>query len=94
MKSNLVNRARMIGCCAVVGLAGGLLSACGSGSSSGSKPNPPPSTNSFTAFVKQQLQKPGTAEPAVVNGVTFDFTDLNNPDAYNDVLPPPSSTGG
>jgi len=94
MSNQLAIRLKFTGYVAAVGLAGGLLAACGGGSSNSSGPNPPPVDNSFTAFVKTQLQKPGTVQPAVVNGVNFDFTDLDNPSAYDDVLPPPSSTGG
>lgn len=96
MKNPFTNRVRIVFYLGIVGLAGGLLAACGGGSSA-SNPNPPPppppSVNSFTAFVKQQLKKPCTATPATVNGVNFDFTDLNNPHAYDDVLPPASATG-
>lgn len=97
MKSNFATKIRIGGYVAVLALAGSLLAACGGGSGSSSNPNPPPPppvTNSFTAFVKTQLKQPGTAQPAMVNGVNFDFTDLNDPHAYDDVLPPPSSTGG
>ncbi|MGH8271114.1 MAG: hypothetical protein ACRESG_02175 [Gammaproteobacteria bacterium] len=81
---------------ATLAFAGSLLAACGGSSSvsNNPKPPPPPSTVNFTAFVKTQLLKSGDAFPTEVNGVDFTFPDLDNPDAYNDVLPPPSSSGG
>ncbi|MGH8128189.1 MAG: hypothetical protein ACRETC_07450 [Gammaproteobacteria bacterium] len=97
MKSNLTVKLKLTGYVAALSLAGGLLAACGGGSSSSAPPptpppQPPPTNNSFTAFVKTQLKQPGTATPAVVNGVDFTFSDLNNPGAYCDVLPP-ATTG-
>lgn len=62
-------------------LGGVLLTAC-DGSSG-------PANVNFTAFVKSVLTDPSSATPRAVNGVGFSFTDLNNPTAYSDVLPPP-----
>lgn len=80
---------------ATLALTGGLLAGCG-GDNNSNPPTPPtpPGTASFTSFVKTQLKKPGNSTPAKVNGVDFKFPDRDNPDAYDDVLPPPSSNGG
>lgn len=40
----------------------------------------------FTGFVKQTLEIEESRDPRTVNGVDFRFTDLDNPDAYDDVL--------
>ncbi|MGJ3257773.1 MAG: hypothetical protein ACFE0K_15775 [Alcanivorax sp.] len=41
----------------------------------------------YTAFVKAQLATNGdTRDPVPINDTRFIFRDLNNPDAYDDVL--------
>lgn len=95
MKSNLTVKLKLTGYVAALSLAGGLLTACGGSSSSSPPPPtppPPPSSASFTVFVKAQLKKPGTATPVPVKVSDFKFTDLNNPKAYCDILPP-ATTG-
>lgn len=43
----------------------------------------------FSTFVKRQLELTSDiSDPAPVNAVSFDFRDLENPDAFNDVLAP------
>lgn len=76
---------------ATLTFAGGLLAACGGGGSSSPKPPnpppPPPSAVSFTSYVHQTLKLSAFTKPREINGVKFNFTDLNNPKAYCDVLP-------
>lgn len=70
----------------------GALAGCHFGDDSSSRHSPPQaSAESFTGFVKAQLKKPGDATPAKINGIDFKFSDRDNPDAYNDVLPSSSS---
>lgn len=96
MNNKLIKRLQCAGYIVVLSLAGGLLSGC-DGSNSGTipsaPPTPPPAAKvSFTTFVKAQLKKPDTATPIIVNGVDFNFPDLNNPHVYDDVLPPQTAT--
>lgn len=54
-------------------------------------PPPPPvaAKTNFTVFVKQVLATADeTAEPVEINDLDFEFTDLDDPDAYDDVLQP------
>jgi hypothetical protein len=46
----------------------------------------------FPAFVKATLKQPADSVPRKVNNVDFTFPALNNPHAFDDVLPPPSGT--
>lgn len=86
---------------AAMALGAGMLAGCGGSDSTppSSTPPPPPSTSppppsqaNFTDFVKNLLTQPGNSQPAVVNGVGFVFPNLDNPDAFDDVLPPPNGT--
>ncbi|MDN5864369.1 MAG: hypothetical protein L0I62_04030 [Gammaproteobacteria bacterium] len=85
----------------LLSFAGGLLGGCwlDGGDDSNNPPPPPPpppppSAVVFSDFVKDLLTQPGTATPVQVNGVDFTFPDLDNPDAFDDVLPPPDDSGG
>lgn len=72
----------------LAGLAAALLlSGCGGDSSGGSGNNNADSLQTFTAFTKDLLANTSdTAEPVSVNDREFDFSDKDNPEAYDDVL--------
>lgn len=62
----------------------------GGGSDGGGEDMPPPDDGKtdFTAFVKNQLAATSeTTEPVAINDIDFEFTDNQNPNAYDDVLP-------
>ena len=76
-------------CAALAALA---LAGCGGGSDYSNdappqqQPNPGPTTTSFPTFVKSQLVATSdTAEPVSVNDLTFDFGDIDDPNAFSDV---------
>jgi hypothetical protein len=78
-------------CAALATLA---LAGCGGGSDYSNNtppqqqppPNQGPVTTPFPAFVKSQLAATSdTAEPVSINDLTFDFGDIDDPNAFSDV---------
>lgn len=63
----------------------------GDGDGNGGGENMPPPDDGktdFTAFVKDQLAATSeTSDPVAINDIEFEFTDNQNPNAYDDVLP-------
>lgn len=69
-----------------------LVAACGdSGSLTPAPPPPPPPTAlDFTTFVKAEIANTGDdREPVEINDLEFDFADLENPAAYDDLFTTP-----
>lgn len=53
-------------------------------------PEPPPSALDYTTFVKSQIADTSdTREPVEINDLEFDFGDLENPAAYDDLFTTP-----
>lgn len=53
-------------------------------------PEPPPAALDYTTFVKAQIADTSdTREPVEINDLEFDFGDLENPDAYDDLFTNP-----
>lgn len=68
-----------------VSLGALVLSGCFGGDSD--RPRSQPTAISYTAFVKTQLATTTDArDPLPINDIRFIFLDLDNPDAYDDVL--------
>lgn len=73
---------------ATVGVGALLLGGCFGGDSDRPVVLAPATTN-YTAFVKVQLATTlDTRDAVAINNVRFIFRDLDNPDAYNNVLQP------
>jgi len=69
-----------------VSLGALVLSGCFGGDNDRPRPQAPAAIN-YTAFVKTQLATTrDTRDPIAINDTRFIFRDLNNPDAYDDVL--------
>jgi len=74
---------------AALGLAFGLAGCGGGDNDDGGGDNDAGGATStdFTSFVKDELATPSdTRAPAAVNERDFEFSDRENPDAYDDVL--------
>jgi|GEM_PF-3435014 len=88
---NFIRIASAVGAAGALALASGCNLGGGSSGSNGSGSStmpPPPATFNYTAFVKRTLKRSGTSAPRSVNNLNFVFDDLDNPDAYDDVIPP------
>ncbi len=71
-----------------MGLTALALAGCFDGSSSNSSQSEqPPMSVDFGTFVKGEIGNPDlNREPTKLNGITFNFNDQNNPQAFDDLL--------
>lgn len=69
-----------------------VLAACGDSDSLTPTPPPPPPTAGldFTTFVKAEIANTAdNRDPVEINDLEFDFADLDNPAAYDDLFTTP-----